>query len=762
MPKNKDRRQGGGHSSALDTARVLKIFKDQGKPLTRNELEHHLELAPNDRHKLHFTLDNLIESGKIIVIQGAYGLTENMSLLSGVLEVQRSGVGFVLPDDQRRKDIFINPRDFGDAWHGDRVVAALSGERNTRRPEGRIVRVIERGHAVLACRVIRRVGAGMYLCHPADPRFPLNFMAEAVGPGPDLAPGDIVRIRPGDKLEHQVYAASIEEIMGAEDDVGVQERLVKFGHDIPTDFPAAVVAEAATFPETPAESDFAGRKDLRKTQLVTIDGAKARDFDDAVHVKKTRTGYTLLVAIADVSHYVLPDTRLDVEAAARANSYYFPASVEPMLPEALSNGLCSLKPDTPRLAMVAEMNFSAKGVPGKAAFYPAVIQSAARLTYSQVNLAVIEGDAAEREKIVSVLPMLEVAEKLARLLHAARRERGSLDFDLPDPEILLNISGETVDIRQRPRNFAHQIIEEFMLAANEAVAGFLTAQGAAALYRIHPEPDPDKLKNLFTMLSRTDLAPHLPKEATTKGLQMLLAAAADTDLGFLVSRLTLRTMMQAKYSPELAGHFGLASPCYCHFTSPIRRYADLVIHRSLKAALGIEVKNAPVVKTLPKLAEHLSVRERAGMEAEREILKRLTVLFLRDKTGQEFTGVISSMADFGFWVELSEVMAEGMVRLSTMSDDYYTFFPDRQEILGSRTGRRLVLGQTVEVVLTDVGVGRLEVNLRLKDNAKPAKGKGKANEPGPDAGSAAPAGADGEKRKSRRGGRSRRGGKRRK
>ncbi|MBF0514493.1 MAG: ribonuclease R [Desulfovibrionaceae bacterium] len=747
MAKKKNQGRGPGQSSALDAARVLKIFRDQGKPLTRKELEYALDLAQNDRHKLHFTLDNLIESGKIIVIQGAYGLTENMSLLSGVLEVQRSGVGFVLPDDKRRKDIFINPRDFGDAWHGDRVVAALSGSGEKRRPEGRIVRVIERGHAVLASRVIRRVGTGMYLCRPADPRFPLNFMAETGAGAAELAPGDIVRLRPGDKLEYQVYAAAIEEVMGAEEDVGVQERLVKYGHDIPTDFPAGVLEDAARLPLVPSESDFAGRKDLRKTPLVTIDGAKARDFDDAVHVKKTRTGFTLTVAIADVSHYVSPDSRLDDEAAQRANSYYFPASVEPMLPEALSNGLCSLNPGVPRMAMVAEMNFSAKGVPGKSCFYPAVIQSAARLTYSQVNRAVIEGDPEEREKIAAVLPMLETAEKLARLLHAVRRERGSLDFDLPDPEILLNLSGETVDIRQRPRNFAHQIIEEFMLAANEAVAGFLTEHGAAALYRIHPEPDPDKLKNLFAMLARTDLAVHLPKEPTTKGLQMLLAAAADTDLGFLVSRLTLRTMMQAKYSPALSGHFGLASPCYCHFTSPIRRYADLVIHRSLKAALGIDVKNAPAVKNLQKLSEHLSTRERAGMEAEREILKRLTVLFLRDKTGQEFSGVISSMADFGFWVELSEVMAEGMVRLSSLSDDYYTFFPDRQEILGSRTGRRLVLGQTVQVVLTDVGIGRLEVNLRLKDSAKPAKGNEASPPPG-----------GGEKAKSGRGGRSRRGG----
>ena len=731
MTRKKSRGNGPGQSSALDTSRVLKVFKDQGKPLTRKELERLLDLNQNERHKLHFTLDNLIESGKIIIIQGAYGLTENMSLLSGELEVQRSGVGFVLPDDKRRKDVFVNPRDFGDAWHGDRVVVALSSERAKRRPEGRIVRVIERGHAVLASRVIRQVGAGVYLCRPADPRFPLNFMAEAAGADPGLAPGDIVRVKPGDKLEYQVYAASIEEVMGAEEDVGVQERLVKLGHDIPTDFPAAALAEAAEFPLVPAERDFAGRKDLRAIPLVTIDGAKARDFDDAVHVKKTRTGFTLTVAIADVSHYVRPGTRLDAEAEERANSYYFPASVEPMLPEALSNGLCSLNPDVPRMAMVAEMAFSAKGEPGKASFYPAVIQSAARLTYSQVNRAVIEGDPEEREKIKLVLPMLETAEKLARLLHAVRRERGSLDFDLPDPEILLNLSGETVDIRQRPRNFAHQIIEEFMLAANEAVAGFLTEHGAAALYRIHPDPDPDKLQNLFTMLSRTDLAPHLPKEATTKGLQMLLAAAADTDLGFLVSRLTLRTMMQAKYSPVLQGHFGLASPCYCHFTSPIRRYADLVIHRSLKAALGLSVKDAPVAKNLPKLAEHLSVRERAGMEAEREILKRLTVLFLRDKTGQEFSGVISSMADFGFWVELSEVMAEGMIRLSSMNDDYYSFIPDRQEILGARTGRRLVLGQTVEVVLTDVSVGRLEVNLRLKDMGKTAEDKGKPKGPKP-------------------------------
>ncbi|WP_243360693.1 ribonuclease R [Fundidesulfovibrio terrae] len=699
------------HDGSFDSTAVLRLFKSQGKPLSLKDVLAGLGAPKLHKAKLIHILDQLTESGRLIKLQGAWGLAESMRLFTGRLEIQRSGVGFVICDDKRRKDIFVNPRDFGDAWHRDRVAVALTRQRGVN-CEGRVVRVLERETATLPCRVERRLRQGLYLCRPTDPRHKHALLLEVAPGETPPAVGDVYTLTAGEKLDHQLYAAEMVESLGNENDVAVQEKLVKLNHSIPGPFPVRCLEQAALLPQAPGEEDFAGRRDLRDMTFVTIDGVKARDFDDAILVTEKGSGYVLFVAIADVAHYVPEGSPLDSEAQERGNSYYFPQSVEPMFPEALSNGLCSLNPGVPRLSMVVETVYSADGVPGESRFYNAVILSKARLTYTQVNQALFLDDQEVRRDIAHVLPMLETAEKLARAIHERRVERGSLDFDLPEPEILFNLQGEAVEIRPRERHFGNQIIEEFMISANEAVARFLTEHGAPVPYRIHPEPDPDKLETLFSVLKRTELGLSLPPQPTAKGIQAILAKAAGTDMEFLTSRLLLRSMMQAKYHTQNLGHFGLASECYCHFTSPIRRYADLMVHRGLKAVLRGDEPPLPARK-MQAVCENISQRERVAMEAEREILKRITVLFLEDKVGQTFEGVISSLSDFGFWVELTDVMAEGMVRLSTLTDDYYALFPERQELLGQRTGRRYRLGQHVSVELTDVHLGRLEVNLKL-------------------------------------------------
>jgi len=703
--------------SRIDPADVLKVFRESGRPLRKAGILKALGVAKANRKRVREVLNELLDQGKVIHTKGgAFGLTESMRLVSGVLEVRRSGVGFVIPQDKRRKDIFISPANMGDAWHGDTVVVALSVRQGPgKNPEGRVVRVLERALKSLPALVSKKLGSRLCLCRPTDPRLSFNVTAGTAKLSETPKPGDVVLVTPDKKLERGLWSGAATEILGPEDDVGVQEKLVKTAYRIPLSFPKKTLAQAEDLPKEPTAKDLEHRKDLRAWPFVTIDGAKARDFDDAVHVAKEKDGFLLRVAIADVSHYVPPGRALDREAFVRANSYYFPQSVEPMFPEALSNGLCSLNPNVPRLAVVAEIRFTRDGTPVKESFYPAVIKSQARLTYDQVHRALSLNDKKEQEALSPVLPMLRQAENLARILLKTRNARGSLDFDLPEPEILFNLYGETMDIRPRVRNFAHQIIEEFMIAANESVARFLTRKGMPCLYRVHPDPDPEKLRSLFSLLSRTDLAPSLPAEASPKGLRDLLSAAEGTPLEFLANRLALRSMKQAGYSPENTGHFGLASECYCHFTSPIRRYADLAVHRSLKAALQGQAPPPQGQGKLQKVAEHLGRRERDAMDAEREILKRLTVIFLRDRVGETFTGAISGLADFGFWVELNEVMAEGMVRLSSMTDDYYVFLPDRQELLGERTGKRLHLGQSVTVRLTDVNLSRLEVNLELRD-----------------------------------------------
>ena len=701
---------------------------------------------------------------------------------------------------------------------------------------------------------------------------PLGFLSPGLLTPTVPGKGDIVLLKPGEPLDGGLWAAEILDNFGPGDDLGAQERIVKAGHGIPTFFPADVLeqaeavhaAGAAELADIEALIASGARADLRHIPFVTIDGEDARDFDDAVYVEERTRGFTLWVGIADVSHYVRPGAPLDREALSRGNSYYFPQSVEPMLPEALSNDLCSLKPDVPRLAVAVKMNFDRAGKPASAPeFFVAVIQSRARLTYTRVFADVIEergdrggkpqgdnplevslpgphpsltliGDegegisggaaegaarlisgaenierhgfpvytgndgtrehgwlavsspAAQGKGVESQIPqdgggrmqqndentnpipqsglrgergcggegdsrglapcaplapdihaMLKSAEKLARLMHGVRHEAGGLDFELPEPEARVSEVDGELSIAAEERNFAHQLIEMFMVAANEAVAGHLTRQGARLPYRVHPPPDPDKLVGLFDLLARTGLLREsgfagrgggrgavCPGAAALPGI---LDAVRGTDAEYVISRLVLRSLMQARYSLDNEGHFGLASECYCHFTSPIRRYADLLTHRALKRALGVPgFGPLPERAALEDMLDIVNADERTSKEAEREILRRLTVLILRERAGEVFAGVVSGVTDFGVFVELAGVMAEGMIPLTALADDYYDYFPERQELMGRGTRQRFYLGMPVRVRLVEANLRLLEINLELasgRGSGKDATGR---------------------------------------
>ena len=699
--------------SKLNQKKVLRYFKSRNKPLSVREIMEGLNVGKKETNRLKDILRNLQKEGRIFKSKKTYCLVDELPVVKAVLEVQRSGVGFAVPFDKRRKDIFIHPRNFMEAWHGDTVLVSITHSGRGKNPEGRVVRIVERSIKEMPAKVVKKMGPRLYLGKPADPKMDISLALE--DEQDQLTQGIMVLAAPEEQMESRLWSAKVKKVLGSENELPVQEEVVKHHHKVPKKFPKEVLQEVKNLPDKPSQADMKKRSDLSRMPFVTIDGSQAKDFDDAICVEQTDQDYILYVAIADVSHYVQQGSKLDSEALSRGNSYYFPLSVEPMFPEKLSNGLCSLNPDVPRLVMVAQVHFSRQGVKEKATFYPAVIKSHKRLTYSQVNQALYLEDQEVREELSSVLPMLQTADGLARKLLSLRQKRGSIDFDLPEPEVLQNILDGSLEIKPKSRNFAHQIIEEFMLAANEAVAEYLEGREALFLYRIHPQADKDKLEALFKLLSNTDLGPKLPKKRDAKSIQMLLDTARDTDLEFLVNRLVLRSMMQAKYSPVNEGHFGLASDCYCHFTSPIRRYADLVVHRALKRVQGQEVDLKPKMKSLKKLGESLSSLERRGMEAEREILKRATIIFLKDKIGQSYNGIIASITDFGFWVELTDIMAEGMVRLSSLTDDYYVYRQERQDLLGRRTGRRLYLGQGVKVVLQNVNLDRLEVDLVLDE-----------------------------------------------
>ena len=725
---------------------LLEIFIRESRPLRLDGLLRVTGLPRRAKKELEESLNALAAQGRLTRLRGGLWVRpDRLKSLVGRYQALRNGGGFVTPlavgDEggtpgarvSGGRDIFIHPLQSNEAWHQDlvRVVLAPSAARAGRgrggpAPEGRIVEILERPQKEIPAHLHSRAGRTLF-CRPADSRLTVNFSVALPADSAMPEKGALLLVAPEERLASDLWRARLLGAYGREDDADVQENLVKLNHETPRDFPAAVLAEAAALPVAPVQADMDGREDLRALPLVTIDGADARDFDDAVQVERKGAGWLLRVAIADVSHYVRPApgkgrASLDAEALERGNSWYFPRSVEPMLPPALSNGLCSLKPDEDRLAVLAEIPFSAAGQPGKARFALCVMRSAARLTYDQVRACLLDHDAdalarlRETPRGVEVLAMLEEAFRLYAVLRAARQKRGSLDFDLPEADYSFDATGRVRAIGFRQRHHAHRLIEEFMIAANEAVARHLRDAGLPFLYRVHPQPDLERLEELFDALAATALeclpaSVHSGGRADAAALRDLLAAARGTEREFLVNRLCLRAMPQARYQPENEGHFGLASQAYCHFTSPIRRYADLLVHRALKASLGRAAGPLPAGQKLLRMGDRLNRRERASMECEREMARRLGCLALREREGERFAGVIAGVTNFGLFVELSAMPVEGMIRVEDLGNDWYELDSRGQSLMGRRSGLCWRLGQRLEVRLAEVHMGRLEIRL---------------------------------------------------
>jgi len=516
------------------------------------------------------------------------------------------------------------------------------------------------------------------------------------------------------EVEGRNLPGRVIEILGDPDDMDVQVQIVIQKHQLPHTFSDEALKEADILPDTVQPKECAERQDLRQLPIITIDGETARDFDDAVHVAKTRTGYRLIVAIADVAHYIKKGSDMDKEAIERGTSVYFPNKVVPMLPEKLSNHMCSLMPHTDRLALVAEITFDKQGNRKKTSFYEAVIHSHRRCTYTEVAklLSNPKNEATDPDPLF--LRHLNIMAELAQRLHALRRQRGSIDFDLPEPVVVLGITGELAEIVKRERNQAHEIIEEFMIAANEAVADFFSTKEIPTLYRVHDKPDAQKMERLLYMLQELGIHMEKPEEITPDWCQSILQKVKGANQEYLINTMLLRSMRQAVYQPENIGHFGLASTDYLHFTSPIRRYPDLIVHRILKANLKrrkrIEVYSKEELVTL---GNHTTSRERVAMEAEREMLERLKVRFMADKLGEVFDGIISAITSFGFFVELKAMFIEGVVRLVDLTDDYYLFDEARQKLIGERTRRVFQIGQEVRVRLKEVNIARRRINFEL-------------------------------------------------
>jgi len=639
----------------------------------------------------------------------------------GRISVHRDGYGFVTPE-AGGEDIFIPSKLLKGALHGDLVEASFSPSRmGGGKLDGSVLAVREHATSRVVGRYEEtRRGA---IVIPEDLRLNLVVAIPVAGRGKAQDGHQVVVELTAYPIGGRPAEGRVVEVLGWPDDPEVEVQSVIRRFDLPHIFPADVLAEADGIAAIVAPADLAGRTDLRNMPTVTIDGETARDFDDAVSLKREGQNFRLWVSIADVSHYVRKESPLDREALLRGTSVYFPDRCIPMLPERLSNGICSLNPELERLTMTAEMLFDLSGAMLESNFYPSVIKSAARLTYTIVRQIIVDDIREIADHYQSLSPMLLEMKELALILQGMRKKRGSIDFDLPEPEIIIGLTGQTEGIIRAERNLAHQLIEEFMLAANEAVARYITGLSIPFLYRVHENPDPGKLQNFQEFVYGFGYEFHLEDERVNPAeLQRLLMQADGRPEERMINYALLRCMKQARYAADNLKHFGLASDCYCHFTSPIRRYPDLVVHRILKAVLAVEGKRASkqlalATERLGEVAEHTSKRERVAMEAERDVVEMKKLQYMQKHVGEEFDGYISGVTGFGFFVELEQLFVEGLVHITTLEDDQYSYAEKQHSLIGRHSARVFRIGDAARVTVASVTPGTRRIEFVLAAHA---------------------------------------------
>ena len=706
---------------------VLALLAERATELTATKILEALQLVPQQLPELRKTLMRLIERGKLDKQGRHFTLAAPPERLRATLDITSKGFGFAIIEGEAKggKDVFIPPHHLGGASHGDTVLIAVTGIQRGRRV-GRVVQVLSRAVTRL-CGIFTATGAGGYLT-PDDERLPYSVLIRR-GDTQNAADNTAVVVDILDYgSERQGPSGRIVEILGDPRSATVQIRMAVLRFGLRESFPDDVLEEAASLTSV---TDVSGRLDLRQVAHVTIDGETARDFDDAVCVEQTETGYTLYVSIADVSHYVPVGSAIDREAYRRGTSTYLPDRVIPMLPERLSNDLCSLVPDQDRAAFTAILSFDTDGHRIGQRYGRSLIRSHRRLTYTAVHQLSYLRDPEARQADAKLAPMLDHARRLAALLKLRRIERGSLEFNIPEAQVRLE-DDQVAEVALGERNEAHMLVEDFMLAANEAVAESLSRAGRPVLYRIHEYPDLTKLET-FTEAAKA-MGLQLPKAPVNPAwFARVLAQVRSTPSEYVVNTLLLRTMQQARYSPENAGHFGLAAGFYLHFTSPIRRYPDLIAHRVLQAQLANEAvdgRRLPFPARESSFVEagiHLSQRERRAIEVERNVHARLSVLFLLDRAGETFTAIISGVTSFGLFVALEEVFVSGSVPLKTMTDDYYLFDGRRFRLVGEASHQIYQLGQRVVVRLEQAELANRRLTFALLGEAPAAGVAGKSD-----------------------------------
>lgn len=725
---------------------LLARLEEYGKPITHENMSRLLGLEDEEQMEaVRRRLAAMERDGQVLRNRrGAYALIDKLDLIKGRVLGHRDGFGFIIRDDGKKPDLVLPPRQMRRVFHGDHVLVRISGRDRRGRDEATIAEVIARNTQTIVG-LYRQNNDEFGLLIPENTRITQEVIIphSACGGAQD---GQVVSARIVQQPDTRIQpVGEVVEVLGERMDPGMEIDIAIRSHDIPAEFPPEVDDQIAGMSAEVAEADKPHRIDLRHLPLVTIDGEDAKDFDDAVCAWKTKSGsWKLLVAIADVSHYVRPGTPLDQEAHIRGNSVYFPGQVVPMLPELLSNGLCSLNPAVDRLALVCELNISKTGTISRYRFYEAVFQSHARLTYTKVGKILEEPDSPEgralREEYADLVPSLQNLHTLYKLLRSARSERGAIDFETTETAILFNAERKIETIVPRQRNDAHKIVEECMLAANVATARFLDKHDLPALYRIHQPPPPERLDKLRLFLNELGLSLPGGDEPTPQDYQALREAIKDRPDADIIQTVMLRSMNQAVYSPHNEGHFGLAYPAYAHFTSPIRRYPDLLVHRAIRSVIRgprqtntvLRAEGAPVdppskwcpytFEQMVELGEHCSMAERRADDATRDVEDWLKCEFMSDKVGETFEGTIASVLQFGIFVRLDEVYVEGLVHVTSLPSDYYHYEPEKHRLKGERSGvsYRLGDGVTIQVARVDLDERKIDFDL-VGDKPRPRR-----------------------------------------
>ncbi|MFF5995222.1 ribonuclease R [Lysinibacillus sp. KU-BSD001] len=701
--------------------RILTFMKDeQYKPMTVAEIEDAFELSDAEEFKvLVKTLVKMEAQGLIVRSRSnRYGLPERMNLLRGRFIGHAKGFGFVAPDEEGMDDIFIPPHEINGALNGDTVLIRVLNETSGDRREGTVTKIVERGKTSFVGTFQANRGFGFVITDDKKMNMDI-FVAKEDTLG--AVDGHKVVVEVTNWPDHIKSATGIvTKILGHTNDPGVDILSIIYKHDIPPEFPAEVVEAATKVPDEITEQDLIGRRDLRNEVIVTIDGADAKDLDDAVTVTKNTDGtYKLGVHIADVSYYVTQDSVIDKEAYDRATSVYLTDRVIPMIPHRLSNGICSLNPQVDRLTLSCEMIIDGAGQVIKHEIFQSVIKTKERMTYSDVYKILEQPDENPElmERYKELVPMFRDMAELADILRNKRMSRGAIDFDFKESKVLVNEEGWPTDIVLRERTVAERLIEEFMLAANETIAEHFHWMELPFIYRIHEDPKPEKLQRFFEFVTNFGLViKGTGNSVHPKALQEIIKSIEGLPEEPVISTMLLRSLQQAKYYPESLGHFGLSTDYYTHFTSPIRRYPDLIVHRLIRTYLvnGDTSKETVVYwnSVMDEIADHTSERERRAVDAERDVDALKKAQFMSDKIGEEFVGMVSSITNFGIFVELPNTV-EGLVHISNMTDDYYRFEDRMMVMIGERTGRQFRIGDEVKIRVANVIIEESSVDFEI-------------------------------------------------